>query len=118
MSEGLTVIVAGLLVVLCIMASMFLFIEVILKFDGILTRRAERTSAPSEATQPDPAPAPGASREKLEVIAAIGLALQRHLAGAGLPSAATHRGPGPTPWASSGRMGIMAERQRVTSRRR
>jgi hypothetical protein len=117
MSDGLTVIAAGLMVVLCIMASMFIFIEVLLTFDNILKRRAERASAPAEATQLAAAPDAEASRKKDEVIAAIGLALQRHLAGAGLRSAATKTGPGPTPWASSGRMGIMAERQRVTSRR-
>jgi hypothetical protein len=117
MSDGLTVIAAGLIVVLCIMASMLILIEVILKLDQMLKRRAERGSGPAQEAQATPAPDPGASRKKDEVIAAIGLALQRHLAGAGLRSAATQAGPGPTPWASSGRLGIMAGRQRVTSHR-
>ena len=40
MAEGLTVIAAGLLVVLCIMASMFVLIEVILKIDQVMKDRA------------------------------------------------------------------------------
>jgi hypothetical protein len=120
MAQGLTVIAAGLLVVLCIMLSMFVFIEVILKFDQILKVRAERASSSREAEQAEKSPAadPGASRKGDEVIAAIGLALQRHMAG-GLASrnAAASRGSGPTAWAASGRLGIMTERQRVTSRR-
>jgi len=119
MAEGLTVIAAGLMVVLCIMLSMFVFIEVILKFDQVLRNRAERASAsPGEKhADPDPAADSDASRKGDEVIAAIGLALQKHFAAGALRSAATPTGSGPTPWASSGRLEIMAERQRVTSHR-
>jgi len=119
MTEGLMVIAAGLLVVLCIMLSMFVFIEVILKFDQVLRDRAERASVLSEATRADSAPPADseASRNGDEVIAAIGLALQKHLAGGVLRNTATSTGSGPTPWASSGRMGIMADRQRVTGHR-
>jgi hypothetical protein len=120
MAQGLTVIAAGLLVVLCIMASMFVFIEVILKLDQVLRDRAERASSPEPAQPAKAAPGvdPEASRGGGEVIAAIGVALQRHMAG-GLASrnAAASEGSGPTAWASSGRLGIMTERQRVTSRR-
>ncbi len=119
MTEGLMVIAAGLLVVLCIMLSMFVFIEVILKFDQVLTGRAERASLLSDAARVDPAPPMDseASRNGDEVIAAIGLALQHHLAGSALRDTATSTGSGPTPWASSGRLRIMAERQRVTGHR-
>ena len=119
MAEGLTVIAAGLLVVLCIMLSMFLFIEVIFKFDQILSDRTERASSRQQAKQAEAAAAadPEASRKGDEVIAAIGLALQKHFAAGALRSAATPTGSGPTPWASSGRLGIMTERQRVTRRR-
>lgn len=112
MAEGLTVIAAGLVVVLCIMASMFVLIEVILKLDQLLTARAERARAP------EPTVASEKSEEGDEVIAAIGLALQRHFAG-GVASRgpAVSRGSGPNAWASSGRLGIMTERQRVTTRR-
>lgn len=117
MSEGLTVIAAGIVVVLCIMASMFIFIELVLKFDQILRARAERASVP-EGVEPAGAADPEASRAGDEVIAAIGLALQKHFAArVGFRSAATSGGSGPTPWASSGRLRIMSERQRVTSRR-
>jgi hypothetical protein len=54
MAEGLTVIAAGIVVVLCIMASMFLFIELILKFDQLLRVRAERTSSPEAVEPADP----------------------------------------------------------------
>ena len=115
MAEGLTVIAAGLMVVLCIMASMFVLIEVILKIDQILKNRAERASAREEARRQEPE----ASRGGDEVIAAIGLALQQHLARRVAPrSAVSGTGSEPAPWASSGRLGIMTERQRVTSRRR
>jgi len=115
MAEGLTVIAAGLVVVLCIMASMFVLIEVILKLDQFLTGRAERARAPQPT---EPTVASEKSGEGDEVIAAIGLALQRHLAG-GVASRgpAASRGSGPNAWASSGRLGIMTERQRVTTRR-
>jgi hypothetical protein len=118
MTEGLTVIAAGLLVVLCIMASMFIFIEVLLKFDKILKNRAELASAPP-AERPAAAAARDAetSRKGDEVIAAIGLALQKHSAAAAMRRVAAGTGSGPTPWASSGRLGIMADRQRVTGRR-
>jgi hypothetical protein len=119
MTEGLMVIAAGLLVVLCIMLSMFVFIEVILKFDQVLRDRSERASALSDATGAGSAPAVDseASRNGDEVIAAIGLALQKHLAGGVLRSKTPSTGAGLTPWASSGRMQIMAERQRVTGHR-
>jgi hypothetical protein len=119
MTEGLMVIAAGLLVVLCIMLSMFVFIEVILKFDQFLRDRAERASVLSVATRAEPAPPRDseASRNGDEVIAAIGLALQKHLAAGVLRNTATSSGSRPTPWASSGRMGIMADRQRVTGHR-
>jgi Na+-transporting methylmalonyl-CoA/oxaloacetate decarboxylase gamma subunit len=117
MAEGLTVIAAGIVVVLCIMASMFVFIELILKFDQILRARAERASAP-EAVEPAGAADAEASEAGDEVIAAIGLALQKHFAArTGVRSAAASGGSGPTPWASSGRQRIMSERQRVTTRR-
>ena len=119
MAEGFTVIAAGLIVVLCIMLSMFVFIEVILKFDKLLRNRAERAISRQQAKQAEVAAAadPEASRKGDEVIAAIGLALQKHFAAGALRSSAASTGSGPTPWASSGRLGIMAERQRVTSRR-
>lgn len=120
MTEGLTVIAAGLMVVLCMMLSMFVLIEVLLKFDQILRDRAERASSRQGAEQQEAAAAaePEDSGKGDEVIAAIGLALQKHLAGAGAArSAARSTGAEPTPWASSGRLGIMTERQRVTSRR-
>jgi hypothetical protein len=120
MAEGLTVIAAGLVVVLCMMLSMFVFIEALLKFDQILRDRAERASSRQQAKQEEAAAAadPEASRKGDEVIAAIGLALQKHMAGGvASRSAARSAGAGPTPWASSGRLGIMTERQRVTSRR-
>ena len=118
MAEGLTVIAAGLMVVLCIMASMFIFIEVLLKFDQVLKNRAERASAASKEKPAEPAAgAAEASRKREEVIAAIGLALQKHSAAAAMRRVAAGTGSGPTPWASSGRQGIMAERQRVTGRR-
>ena len=116
MAEGFTVIAAGLIVVLCIMLSMFVFIEVILKFDKLLRNRAERASSRQQAKQAAAAD-PEAFRKGDEVIAAIGLALQKHFAAGALRNPATSTGSGPTPWASSGRLGIMAERQRVTSRR-
>jgi hypothetical protein len=120
MTEGLTVILAGLMVVLAMMLSMFVFIEVLLKFDQILRDRAERAASrlraeQEQAAEPEEPKAPG---EGDEVIAAIGLALQKHLArGVAARSAARGTDAGPTPWASSGRLGIMTERQRVTSRR-
>jgi hypothetical protein len=118
MAQGLTVIAAGLLVVLCIMASMFVFIEVLLKFDQVLQNRAERASAPPAAKHAEPAAGDAeASRNQDEVIAAIGLALQKHSAAGAFRRVAAGTGSGPTPWASSGRLGIMAERQRVTGRR-
>ena len=115
MAEGLTVIAAGLVVVLCIMVSMFVFIEVILKFDQVLRGRAERASSRQQAKQAEVDPE--ASQKGDEVIAAIGLALQKHFAAGISRNPATSTGSGPTPWASSGRLGIMAERQRLTSRR-
>jgi hypothetical protein len=88
---------------------------VILKLDRLLADRAERArSAEPAAPEVDPK----ASREGGEVIAAIGLALQKHLAGAVASRRAASRPSGPTAWASSGRLGIMTERQRVTTRRR
>jgi hypothetical protein len=115
MAEGLTVIAAGLVVVLGIMASMFVLIEVILKFDQLLRDRAERALSPESA---EPAVASEAPAEGGEVIAAIGLALQKHLAGrAASRRPAVSRDSGPSAWASSGRLGIMTERQRVTTRR-
>jgi Na+-transporting methylmalonyl-CoA/oxaloacetate decarboxylase gamma subunit len=119
MAEGLTVIAAGLVVVLCIMLSMFVFIEVILKFDQVLKNRAERASSRQQAKHAEGAAEanPEASGKGDEVIAAIGLALQKHFAAGALRNSATSTGSGPTPWASSGRLGIMAERQRLTSRR-
>jgi Na+-transporting methylmalonyl-CoA/oxaloacetate decarboxylase gamma subunit len=120
MAEGLTVIAAGLAVVLCIMASMFVLIEVILKIDQVLRDRAERASAGQEAREAEAARGqePKASPGGDEVIAAIGLALQQHLARRVAPRSATAgTGAEPTPWASSGRLEIMTERQRVTSRR-
>jgi Na+-transporting methylmalonyl-CoA/oxaloacetate decarboxylase gamma subunit len=119
MSEGLTVIAAGLLVVLCIILSMLLFIEVILKFDRVLSAREERASSLEEGTQPEAVTAgPPVLRKGDEVIAAIGLALHRHLSTRIAPSrSAAQGGSGPAPWASSGRLRIMMERQRVTSRR-
>ena len=119
MAEGLTVIAAGLVVVLCIMVSMFVFIEVILKFDQVLRGRAERASSRQQAKQAEMAAEvdPEASRKGDEAIAAIGLALQKHFAAGASRNPASSTGSGPTPWASSGRLGIMAERQRLTSRR-
>jgi hypothetical protein len=120
MVEGLTVIAAGILVVLCIILSMFVFIEVILKFDQILRAMAERASSRQETEQAKATPAtdPRTSQKSNEVIAAIGLALQKHVGGGVVPQgSAVSTASGPTPWASSGRMGIMSERQRVTSRR-
>jgi len=119
MSEGLMVIAAGLLVVLCIMLSMFVFIEAILKFDQVLRARAERASVPSEAVDAEPAPPADedASRNGGEVIAAIGLALRSHLAGSARRSTPAGSGSAPTAWASSGRLEIMTERQRVTGHR-
>ena len=118
MAEGLTVIAAGLIVVLCIMLSMFIFIEVLLKFDQVLKNRAERASAPPAEKPAEPATGDAeVSRKRDEVIAAIGLALQKHGAAAATRRVAAGTGSGPTPWASSGRLGIMAERQRVTGRR-
>ena len=111
---------AGLAVVLCIMASMFVLIEVILKLDQILKNRAERASARKEAREAGAARGqePEASPGGDEAIAAIGLALQQHFARRVAPRGAAPRaGTEPTPWASSGRLGIMTERQRVTSRR-
>jgi hypothetical protein len=102
------------------MASMFVLIEVILKLDQILKDRSERASALGEAREAEVARGqePEASPGGDQVIAAIGLALQQHLARRVAPgSAAAGRGAEPTPWASSGRLGIMTERQRVTSRR-
>ena len=113
-------IAAGLVVVLCIMVSMFVFIEVILKFDKLLRNRAERAISRQQAKQAEVAAAvdPETSRKGDDVIAAIGLALQQHLARRVAPrTAAAGTGAGPTPWASSGRLGIMTERQRVTTRR-
>ena len=110
-------IAAGIVVVLCIMASMFVFIELLLRFDQILRARTERASAP-EAVEPAGEADPEAAGAGDEVIAAIGLALQEHFAArVGFRSAATSGGAGPTPWASSGRLRIMSERQRVTTRR-
>jgi biopolymer transport protein ExbB/TolQ len=119
MAQGLTVIAAGLVVVLCIMASMFVFIEVILKLDQVQKRRAERASASPAAKTAEATPAADAdaSGKKEELIAAVGLALQKHSAAGALRKAAAGTASGPTPWASSGRLGIMAERQRVTGRR-
>jgi hypothetical protein len=118
MTEGLTVIAAGLVVVLCIMASMFVLIEAILKLDKVLLDRAERAAARREAREAARAEDQEASPGGDAVIAAIGLALQQHMARRVAPrSAAADTGAGPTPWAASGRLGIMAERQRVTSRR-
>jgi hypothetical protein len=120
MTDGLTVIAAGLVVVLCIMASMFVLIEVILKIDQVLRDRAERAAARRAALEAEAVQAAEqeASPGGDAVIAAIGLALQQHLARRVAPrSAAVDAGAGPTPWASSGRLGIMTERQRVTSRR-
>ena len=81
MAEGLTVIAAGLVVVLCIMASMFVLIEVILKLDQLLRDRAERASSPQETQRAEAPPAADSEARGKgdEVIAAIGLALQQHL---------------------------------------
>jgi hypothetical protein len=118
MAEGLTVIAAGLMVVLGMMLSMFVFIEVILKLDQILRDRAERAISRQAAEQEEAAEEPEVPGKGDEVVAAIGLALQKHLAGGvASRSAARSASAGPTPWASSGRLGIMTERQRVTSRR-
>ncbi len=118
MAEGLTVIAAGLMVVFCIMLSMFVFIEVLLKLDQVLQNRAERASVPPAAKHAEPAAGDaGASQKRDEVIAAIGLALQKHSAAGAFRRVSAGTGSGPTPWASSGRLGIMAERQRVTGRR-
>jgi hypothetical protein len=117
MAEGLTVIAAGLVVVLCIMLSMFIFIEVILKFDQVLRNRAERASAPAAVEPVEAAPDAETSRREDAVIAAIGLALQKHIAAGGHRKVAAGSESGPSAWASSGRLGIMAERQRVTGRR-
>ena len=105
MAEGLTVIAVGFLVVLGIMASMFVLIEVILVLDEMLKNRAERASAAEEAREAGAVRAqkPEASPGGDEVIAAIGLALQQHLARRVAPrSAAAGRGTEPSPWASSG----------------
>jgi hypothetical protein len=120
MAEGFTVIAAGLLVVLCMILSMFVFIEVILKFDQLLRNREERARSSLEAHNAEAAPTadPEGSRAGDEVIAAIGLALHRQIAGRVVSrDTVTSRGPEPTPWASSGRLAIMTERQRLTSRR-
>ena len=118
MAEGLTVIAAGLMVVFCIMLTMFVFIEVLLKFDRVLKNRLDRASPRPVAKHADAAAGDAvASRKRDEVIAAIGLALQKHSAAGAFRSAATATGLGPPPGASSGRLGIMAERQRLTGRR-
>jgi ABC-type protease/lipase transport system fused ATPase/permease subunit len=120
MAEGLTVIAAGLLVVLCIILAMFAFIEVILKLDQVLRNRTERARAREEARANQAASTPEveASARQAEVTAAIGLALHLHLSrGVAMRSTAAKTGSGPTTWASSGRLGIMTERQRLTSRR-
>jgi Na+-transporting methylmalonyl-CoA/oxaloacetate decarboxylase gamma subunit len=120
MTEGLTVIAAGLVVVLCIMASMFLLIEVILKVDQVLRDRAERVAERRAALEAKAAPERQQedSRGRNAAVAAIALALQQHLDRRVAPrSAAAEAGAAPTPWASSGRLEIMTERQRVTSRR-
>lgn len=121
MAEGLTVIAAGLVVVLCIILSMFVFIEVILKFDQLLRAMAARASSRQEAKPAKAMPAtdPPTAPKSHEVAAAIGLALQRHLgAGVALGPATGHAASGSTPWAWSGRLEIMSERQRVISRRK
>ena len=116
MAEGLTVIAAGLIVVLCIMASMFIFIEILLKLDQVSKDRAARASAPPVVAD-SAAEDAEVSRKREEVIAAIGLALHKHSAAGARRKAPTGTGSGPTPWASSGRLGIMNDRQRVTGRR-
>ena len=119
MAQGLTVIAAGLAVVLCIMASMLVFIEVILRLDQSLKNRSERVDASpaAESVGAKTAADADASRKKHEVIAAIGLALQKHTAAGALRKTTAGIAPGSTAWASSGRLGLMAERQRVTGRR-
>jgi Na+-transporting methylmalonyl-CoA/oxaloacetate decarboxylase gamma subunit len=120
MVEGLTVIAVGLLVVLCIILTMFAFIEVILKFDQVSRNRTERARKREQARkeQAAPAPEPEASLRRDELMAAIGFALHQHLTrGRARRSAAATPSSAPTPWVSSGRLGIMTERQRTTSRR-
>jgi len=122
MAEGLTVIAAGLLVVLLIILSMFAFIELILKFDQVLRDRADRARAREEARKQKAIATTAPEREETlrrdELMAAIGVALHQHLTRRfASRGAAGVTGVGPTPWASSGRLGIMTERQRVTSRR-
>lgn len=119
MAEGATVIAAGLLVVLCIMLSMFVLIELILKLDQILKDRAERAAASRALLSAEESreAEPEASSKRDAVAAVIGLALQQHLARRVAPrSPAAEAGAGPTPWAASGRLGIMSDRQRVTRR--
>ena len=119
----MTVIAAGLVVVLCIMASMFVLIEVILKVDQILKDRAERASARKEAREAGAAHGqePEASPGGDEVIAAIGLALHQHLserAAATSPASGAALGFGSAAWASAGRTEIMRTRRDMTSRYR
>jgi hypothetical protein len=123
MMEGLPVIGLGLLVVLVIILSMFVSIELILKFDQVLSDWTRRVRTPRKAPQPEPSPAP--DRNPDDVIAAIGLALHRHLSeaaatGSQVTSAASGAASsfGSASWASSGRAEIMSSRREMTSRYR
>lgn len=123
MMEGLSVIGLGLLVVLVIILSMFVSIELILKFDQNLSDWTRRVRVFKKAPQPEPPPEP--DRNPDGVIAAIGLALHRYLSEAAATGArVTSAGPGAvsslgsTPWAASGRAEIMSSRREMTSRYR
>ena len=119
MMQGLPVIGLGILVVMAIIVSMFVAIELILKFDQTLRNWTERARGRPEAPPPEPPPQP--DRNPDDVIAAIGLALHRHLSGAAATrsqalSAAS--GLGSASWASSGRTEIMRSRRDMTSQYR
>jgi hypothetical protein len=116
MMEGLPVIGLGLLVVLVIILSMFVSIELILKFDQVLRDWTHRVRTPQEAPQPEPPPEP--DRNPDDVIAAIGLALHRHLSEAATATSGAPSSFGSASWASSGRTEIMRSRRDMTSRDR
>jgi hypothetical protein len=119
MMQGLPVIGLGLLVVLIIILSMFASIELILKFDQALRNRSKRARAPREAPQPEPSREPDGNSD--DVIAAIGLALHRHLSertAATSPASGAALGLGSAAWASAGRTDIMSTRRDMTSRYR
>ncbi|MFO8057094.1 MAG: OadG family transporter subunit [bacterium] len=114
LSEGILLIVTGVVVVLVLLVLMSLLVRLMNLLDDLFTARAKRREEKNAPSQGEV----NMDQVSPETVAAISMALNEHLKAR--PPAA---GPEPSPqssqsWASSGRLEIMSGNQKITSRLR